>query len=295
MSTVSPPQAADPPMTAAHFRVLREDLALTTKWLAEHFGVGHRIVGAWDRAERQYAAVEPDPAVHATTPRRGRPKREYGIPAARAAAMHELEATARQQADELATQLRVQGAAGRPVVRTYRTDAEYQEHDGGPYSAAWHRALVGRAVEAHDGPVTILYVTDQEPTSGQDMPAMTAAEFHVLRDRLGVTIAWLAEYFDVQVFAVQRWERGDRPILEARAAAMRELDRIARAYVEDLARELEAHAARPQIQTYLTDEQYQEHDGGPFSASWHRARVGRVLEVHDGPVTILYATDDVDQ
>lgn len=266
----SPTHPPGPPMTPAEFRVVRERLGLTTKWLAEFFGVQHRNVQVWDRGDRP-----------------------QGVPTARATTLRELERAARQQVDELGAQLRRRRRDGRPLLRTYRTDAEYQEHDGGPYSASWHRALVGRAAEAYDGPVTILYITDEEPTSDQDVPVMTGAEFHVLRDRLGLTNAWVAEFFGVQIFAVQRWERGDRPILEDRAAAMRELDRSTRLQVEEQVGQTRTLAKKghPTVQTYVTDEQYQEHDGGPYSASWHRALVGRAAAAYGGPVTIRYATD----
>lgn len=133
----SPIDPSGPPMTPAEFRVVRERLGLTTKWLAEFFGVQHRNVQVWDRGDRP-----------------------QGVPTARAMALRELERAAGQQVGELGTQLRNQKRGGLPVLRTYRLDSEYQEHDGGPYSAAWHRAVVGRAAEEYGGPVTIRYVAD---------------------------------------------------------------------------------------------------------------------------------------
>jgi hypothetical protein len=136
-----PAKQADPPMTSAEFRVLRERLGLTAQWLAEFFGVGLRNVQVWDRGDRKPL-----------------------VPAARAAAMYELERAARQQVDQLVAQLRGQEYVGHhtPTVRTYVTDEQYQEYDGGQWSAGWHRAVVGRAVEAYGHRVTILYMADEE-------------------------------------------------------------------------------------------------------------------------------------
>lgn len=53
--------------------------------------------------------------------------------------------------------------------------------------------------------------------------AMTAGEFRVVREGLGLTRAWLADDMGVQERAVARWEDGERPIPERRAAWLRNL------------------------------------------------------------------------
>jgi transcriptional regulator with XRE-family HTH domain len=138
-------------MTPAEFRVLRERLGLTTKWLAEFYGVLHRQVQRWDRGERTNVAP-------------GRAATLRGIPPERAAALRELEQRTRQVIDDMVRELRIQARAkqGPPTIRTYVTDEQYQEHAGGPWTSSWHRAAVGRAVEAYGRPATIRYVTDED-------------------------------------------------------------------------------------------------------------------------------------
>lgn len=40
-----------------------------------------------------------------------------------------------------------------------------------------------------------------------DLPVMTPAEFKATRERLGLTVRWLAERWGVQETTIQRWER----------------------------------------------------------------------------------------
>lgn len=137
MSTKSPPETTDVPVTPASFRVARERLGLTSARLAEILGVAGRNVQKWERGEGA------------------------GIPAARVAQLHELEQRTRTAVDQIARDLRAEARAARrpPTVTTYENDAQYQQHDGGPWSASWHRAVVARAVEIYDRPVIIEYPT----------------------------------------------------------------------------------------------------------------------------------------
>lgn len=138
-------------MTPAEFRILRERLGLTTNWLAEHYGVRHRQVQRWDRGEKTNV-----------TP--GRSAVLQSIPAERAAALRELEQLTDQVIDDMVRELRTQARAkqGPPAVQTYVTDEQYQEHEAGPWTSAWHRAAVGRAVKAYGRPAIIRYVTDED-------------------------------------------------------------------------------------------------------------------------------------
>jgi transcriptional regulator with XRE-family HTH domain len=138
-------------MTPAEFRILRERLGLTTNWLADYYGVGHRTVTRWDRGEKT-----PGP--------RGKVVVLQSIPPERAAALRELEQRTDQVIDGIARELRTQASAkeGLPTVQTYVTDEQYQEHEAGPWTSAWHRAVVGRAVEAYGRPAIIRYATDRD-------------------------------------------------------------------------------------------------------------------------------------
>jgi transcriptional regulator with XRE-family HTH domain len=106
---------------------------------------------------------------------------------------------------------------------------------------------------------------------------MTAAEFRVLRESLGLDQRTLADVLDVQPRAVERWEAG-RSVLPAGVVdelrdIARETSDLVREWIEDLAGEVEPHMA-----TYTSNAHFAQ--GNPdsrFSASWHRAIVGRVM------------------
>ena len=129
---------------------------------------------------------------------------------------------------------------------------------------------------------------------------MTSAEFRVLRERLGLTTNWLAQHLDVLNRSVQRWDRGDRAqtVPAEPARAMRELEQQARDRVDELVQQLHTQADSlsgqrlPTVTTYVTDEQYQVLNGGPWTASWHRAVVGRAMEAYGRPVVVHYATNE---
>ncbi|MFL0177066.1 helix-turn-helix domain-containing protein [Mycobacterium sp. SMC-13] len=66
------------------------------------------------------------------------------------------------------------------------------------------------------------------------MGAMTAAEVRAIREGLGVTAEWLADYVDVQTRTVQRWESGQNEIKPFAAEAIAMLE-------ADAQRQVEAH------------------------------------------------------
>ena len=70
------------------------------------------------------------------------------------------------------------------------------------------------------------------------MQTMTAGEFRVIREGLGLTRAWLADDMGVQERAVARWEDGDRPIPEPRAAWLRNLAAESDDHVAELLAEI---------------------------------------------------------
>lgn len=110
-------------MTGAEFKVAREWLGLTTRWLADHFGVQERTVQRYDSG----ALPVPDWA------------RER---------MEALAIDAASVVDEIVA------AAGAAPLVTYRTDAEYRAHRPNvTYPASWHRAIVARAREVTGVPV----------------------------------------------------------------------------------------------------------------------------------------------
>lgn len=122
------------------------------------------------------------------------------------------------------------------------------------------------------------------------MDAMTAAEMKVVREWLGLTTAWLANYLDVAERTVHRWESGVSVIPDGVRVSIERLetdtaDHVARAVAayEDMRDPTEV----PMV-TYRTDFDYRaEHPGVAWPASWHRAVCARVAHEIPG-ITITY-------
>lgn len=124
---------------------------------------------------------------------------------------------------------------------------------------------------------------------------LTPAQFRVIREHLGVTSAWLADFFGVGLRSVQRWERGEgSPVPVPRVKALRALEQEAREQIDQIVADLKSQArtsAVPAVQTYPSDESYRQHTGGPWSAGWHRAVTGRAIETYGRPATVAYPQD----
>lgn len=124
-------------------------------------------------------------------------------------------------------------------------------------------------------------MTEQATGPDSAVDRMSAAEFRVVREWLGLTTRWLAEHLDVAERTVHRWESGQSPIPEGVERTM--------GYLEDQAADLVAVAVRacndqrdPALLTYRTDEDYHaHHPEQPWPATWHRAFVARVA--HEVP------------
>lgn len=106
--------------------------------------------------------------------------------------------------------------------------------------------------------------------------AMTGAEMKTRREALGLTTARLADLFDVQERAVQRWEDGDRKIPPARADELAQIEAYTNAAVERLADYITTWSPGV-VFTYRV-----ERFGLPwqewYSARWHRAVVDRAVK-----------------
>lgn len=116
------------PMTAAKFKVTREFLGLTTKWLAGALGVQERTVQRWD------SGATPVP----------------GWVQYRLQKMSEQTDAVVEAAVEQAER------NGGPYI-TYRTDSEYRSADPSvEWPASWHRAVGARVVHRVSG-LTIVF------------------------------------------------------------------------------------------------------------------------------------------
>ncbi|MEU7631680.1 hypothetical protein AB0C34_17080 [Nocardia sp. NPDC049220] len=123
------------PVTGAEFKVIRETLGLTTRWLADHLQRPERTVQRWD------SGATPVP--------------EW----------------VREQMSQLQTltaeHVRAGAAActGRaPRIWTYRTDTEFRHHHPEvDWPASWHRAVVARIAEQVPELVIDFWVPKQQP------------------------------------------------------------------------------------------------------------------------------------
>lgn len=122
---------SDRPMSSAEFRVLRENLGLTTQWIAEELGVHHRTARRWDDGE---LAV---PTRAATQLRAWHAAADAAVAAALNTAVDELVV---QRADDPTS----------------------------PWPARWHRHVLAR-VAAQRPDVTIRFAhVDEESSDGRE-------------------------------------------------------------------------------------------------------------------------------
>jgi hypothetical protein len=121
---------------------------------------------------------------------------------------------------------------------------------------------------------------------------MTAAEFRITREYLGLTHNWLAKHLDVNVRTIPRWESGESPIPGGVVGHMGTLVEVT---ADEVRLEVEAlDPDRPRILTYRTDADYRAHTERLLPASWHRAVVARVrAQVPD--LAVDYWTPDTDE
>lgn len=108
------------------------------------------------------------------------------------------------------------------------------------------------------------------------MPAMTSAEFRILREQLGVTTDWLAEQFGVDHRTVRRWDTGASRVPDGVAADMDRIRAATDDFVDQVASEV-VDADQEQLVVYRDEVQFRESwPGLNYPAGWHRAAIGRV-------------------
>lgn len=124
-----------------------------------------------------------------------------------------------------------------------------------------------------------------------DPGAMTAAELRCYRDRLGVTLEWLAGRLGVADRTVRRWEAEATTIPDGIA---REVHGLLEAADEELdamladVHQAAADSRDPVVVTYRSDQEYQaDRPGVGWPASWHRAQCARLAEEVPG-LRIVY-------
>ena len=126
-----------------------------------------------------------------------------------------------------------------------------------------------------------------------DSAAMTAAEFRIARDRLGVSGEWLAGELGVTLRTIRRWENGTAAIPAGAASDMAQILDATADFINAIADELlqaePDEAGNRWVLAYASEEMYAlAHPGSPWPSGWHRAAMGRVAELVPG-VRIHYA------
>jgi DNA-binding XRE family transcriptional regulator len=107
---------------------------------------------------------------------------------------------------------------------------------------------------------------------------MTDAEFKVIREFLGLTGDWLAEYLGVVPRTVRNWEQGKYAIPDSVRVAIKDLEARTGVFVAGIIRQL-MDIPDPVVITYRTDAEYHAaHPEQEWPASWHRAVVARVAQ-----------------
>lgn len=115
------------------------------------------------------------------------------------------------------------------------------------------------------------------------------AELRVVRERLGLTVRWLAGYLAVDERTVRRWETGEIAVSAEAGLVMAQLEADTEAVVSDAIATAEAiEGGSAVIETYRDDEHYKRATGDMFPASWHRAMAARVAANLDG-ARVIYA------
>lgn len=122
---------------------------------------------------------------------------------------------------------------------------------------------------------------------------MSAAEFKVCRERLGLTASWVATQLGVYEKTISRWETGERVVSEEAANLLRLIHARTSRLIMKSIRKIKKPTT---LLTYRRDEDmvtfelFSDLDlVVPLPASWHRAMTGRIALLTDQPVKIAYA------
>lgn len=115
-----------------------------------------------------------------------------------------------------------------------------------------------------------------------DYQPMTAAEFRMVRDWLGVPAEWLAGHLGVALRTIRRWESGRYEIPDGKAELVEQLEARASATVEALVAHL---ADAPVTSISIPTPDAGEVEG--FPPGWHRMIAARVAQEVPG-LTVRY-------
>jgi hypothetical protein len=124
------------------------------------------------------------------------------------------------------------------------------------------------------------------------MEEITGAEFRVIRERMGLTNAWLSDYLGVAERSVVRWGDDVSPVPPGVASEMRDLEQRFNDLVEQNLEWLrDVDEVGRGLITYRTDDALRSvNPSETMPASWHRAMAGVVRDRLPG-VRIVYIDD----
>lgn len=173
------------------------------------------------------------------------------------------------------------GKALAKLIATYKVNIHpMRNRNGVPY--AFGRGL------AYLGPI--------------DPPDITAAEFRCIRDRVGVSMGWLAAYFNVQERTIHRWEAGTSMIpsgvkmeilslnkrFQKRYSSSKDSAAVSDARFEAMVNLVRKTMKNNTLLTYRTDEDLLAmNPEAMFSAQVHRAACAQIMW-ENPQVKVLY-------
>ncbi|MEU2603299.1 helix-turn-helix domain-containing protein [Streptomyces albus] len=135
--------------------------------------------------------------------------------------------------------------------------------------------------------------TYTDPPGMPEDERMTAAEFKVVREFLGLTGDWLAGHLGVSPRTVRHWEQGKYAIPDGVRLEIEKLERQTGEFVSGIVEKL-MDLPNPGVITYRDDDEYHAaHPEIPFPAAWHRAVVARVAQ--EVPALSITYADSVEQ
>lgn len=127
-----------------------------------------------------------------------------------------------------------------------------------------------------------------DPPGMPEDERMTPAELKIVREFLGLTGDWLANYLGVSPRTVRHWEQGKYPIPDGVRLAIEDLEARTAEFVGGCVEKL-IDVPDPVVITYRNDVEYHAaHPEVPFPASWHRAAIARVAQEVPG-LSITYS------
>lgn len=110
--------------------------------------------------------------------------------------------------------------------------------------------------------------------------AMTSAEFRILRDKLGLTAAWVADQLDVTPRAVRDWDSGATRVPAAAADCLRGFDAATDDFINQVVAAVNADPRPSDLIVYRDTESLTEQwPTVGYPAAWHRAAIGRAAAI----------------